>query len=161
MSKICSKMAIFLFLAYFGGHFCYHSNHKSRINARLLHFGYCSNKLIQRNLRRATFIFWPHRGGGQNSLLMHILCALTVTSRPSQVTCFSTSITEASSIMRALSGARCTDVRLYTLWIKIGTNQRALGEHPHYWTRLGYKAWSLIVSEKEEWRPNTHIRSYI
>ena len=44
-------------------------------------------------------------------------------------------IPEASSIMRALSGARCTDVRLYTLWIKIGTNQRALGEHSHYWTR--------------------------
>ena len=43
---------------------------------------------------------------------------------------------EASSIMRALSGARCTDVRLYTLWIKIGTNQRALGERSHYWTRL-------------------------
>ena len=39
---------------------------------------------------------------------------------------------EASSIMRALSGARFTDVRLYTLWIKIGTNQRALGEHSHY-----------------------------
>ena len=38
--------------------------------------------------------------------------------------------------MRALSGARCTGVRLYTLWIKIGTNQRALGEHSHYWTRL-------------------------
>ena len=38
---------------------------------------------------------------------------------------------EASSIMRALSGARCTDARLYTLRIKIGTNQRALGEHSH------------------------------
>ena len=45
---------------------------------------------------------------------------------------------EASSIMRALSGARCTGVRLYTLWIKIGTSQRALGEHSHYWTRLRY-----------------------
>ena len=45
-------------------------------------------------------------------------------------------IPEASSIMRALSGARYTGVRLYTLWIKIGTNQRALGEHSHYWTRL-------------------------
>ena len=47
-----------------------------------------------------------------------------------------TYLPEASSIMRALSGARCTDVRLYTLWMKIGTNQRALGEHSHYWTRL-------------------------
>ena len=29
---------------------------------------------------------------------------------------------------RVHSGARCTDVRLYTLRIKIGTNQRELGE---------------------------------
>ena len=29
--------------------------------------------------------------------------------------------TEANSTMRALSGARCTDARLYTLRIKIGT----------------------------------------
>ena len=43
-----------------------------------------------------------------------------------------TGISEASSIMRALSSARCTDVRLYTLRIKIGTNQRALGELSHY-----------------------------
>ena len=50
MSQICSKMACFLISAYFGGHFCYHSNCKSRINAKILHFGYCSNKLIQRNL---------------------------------------------------------------------------------------------------------------
>ena len=55
---------------------------------------------------------------------------------------------EASSIMRALSGARCTGVRLYTLWIKIGTNQRALGEHSHYWTRLWSRSFlnSLIES---------------
>ena len=39
---------------------------------------------------------------------------------------------EASSTMRALSSARCTDVRLYTVRIKIGTNQRALGELSHY-----------------------------
>ena len=32
----------------------------------------------------------------------------------------------ASSTMRALSSARCTGVRLYTLRIKIGANQRAL-----------------------------------
>ena len=43
---------------------------------------------------------------------------------------------EASSTIRALSGARFTDARLYTLWIKIGTNQRALGEHSHCWTHL-------------------------
>ena len=40
MSQFCSKMAIFLFSAYFGGHFCYYSNRKSQINAGLLHFGY-------------------------------------------------------------------------------------------------------------------------
>ena len=38
--------------------------------------------------------------------------------------------------MRALSSARCTGVRLYTLRIKIGTNERALGELSHYWTRV-------------------------
>ena len=38
----------------------------------------------------------------------------------------------ASSTMRALSSARCTDVRLNTLRIKKGTNQRALGELSHY-----------------------------
>ena len=43
---------------------------------------------------------------------------------------------EASSTMRALSSACCTGVRLYTLPIKIGTNQRALGELSHCWTRL-------------------------
>ena len=64
MSQICSKTVIFLFSAYFGGLFCYHSNRKSRINTRPLHFGYCSNELIRKNLWRATFIFWPHRGGG-------------------------------------------------------------------------------------------------
>ena len=62
MSQICSKMVIFLFSAYFGGHFCYHCNSKSRINTRPLQFGYCSNKLIKINLCRATFIFLPHRG---------------------------------------------------------------------------------------------------
>ena len=38
---------------------------------------------------------------------------------------------EPSSTMRALSSARCTGVRLYTLRIKIGTDQRALGELSH------------------------------
>ena len=47
MSQICSKMVNFLFSAYFDGHFCYHSNGKSQINARLLHFGYCSNKFMK------------------------------------------------------------------------------------------------------------------
>ena len=35
---------------------------------------------------------------------------------------------ESSSTMQALSSARCTGVGLYTLRIKIGTNERALGE---------------------------------
>ena len=41
---------------------------------------------------------------------------------------------QASSTMRALSRPRNTDVRLNTLRIKIGTNQRALGELSHCWT---------------------------
>ena len=39
---------------------------------------------------------------------------------------------EASSTMRALASARCTDARLYTYQIKIGTSQRAPGELSHY-----------------------------
>ena len=66
MSQICSKMVIFLFSAYFGGHFCYHSNRKSRSNTRLLHMGYCSYKLIKSNFYFLTSY------GGQNSLLMHV-----------------------------------------------------------------------------------------
>ena len=62
VSNLLQNGHFFLFSAYFGGHFCYHSNPKSRINTRPLNFGYCSNKLIRRNLWRATFIFWPHRG---------------------------------------------------------------------------------------------------
>ena len=46
---------------------------------------------------------------------------------------------EASSTMQVLSGARCTDARLNTLQIKIGTNQWALGEHSHCWTRLRFE----------------------
>ena len=47
MSQICSKMANFLFSAYFGVHFCYHSKGKNRTNIRLMHLGHCSNKLIR------------------------------------------------------------------------------------------------------------------
>ena len=39
-------MVNFLFSAYFGGHFCCHSNGKSQSNLRLLHFGYCSSKQL-------------------------------------------------------------------------------------------------------------------
>ena len=38
---------------------------------------------------------------------------------------------EASSIMRALSSVRCTDVRLYTLRIKIGTRTTSARELSH------------------------------
>ena len=52
----------FSILSLFGGHFCYDSNGKSEINARLLHFGYSSYKPIRRNCREATFRFWLQRG---------------------------------------------------------------------------------------------------
>ena len=55
MSQICSKMVIFLFSAYFGGHFCYNNNRKSQINTSPLHFGYCSNKLIRRCEKQLLF----------------------------------------------------------------------------------------------------------
>ena len=50
--SICSKMVNFVFSAYFGGHFCYHKS-----NLRLLHFGYCSNKLRRTNWWKTIFIF--------------------------------------------------------------------------------------------------------
>ena len=62
MSQICSKMAIFLFSAYFGGHFCYHSNRKSQINTRTLHFGYCSNKLMEETCEEQILYFDPIGG---------------------------------------------------------------------------------------------------
>ena len=75
MPQICSKMVIFLFSAYFGYHFCYHSNRKSQINTRPLHFGYCSNKQIGKTCKEQLLFFDLIRGRGQNSLLMHIpLC---------------------------------------------------------------------------------------
>ena len=43
------KWSISYFQPFFGGHFCYHSNGKSQSNLKLLHFGYCSNKLIRTN----------------------------------------------------------------------------------------------------------------
>ena len=47
------------------------------------------------------------------------------------ITCKRVKRPVASSTLRALSSAHCTDVRLNTLRIKIGTNQRALGELSH------------------------------
>ena len=57
MSQICSKMVIFLFSVYFGGHFCYHSNGKSQIDTRLVHLRYYSSELIEKIGEKNTFIF--------------------------------------------------------------------------------------------------------
>ena len=42
--SILFQNAHFPILAYFGGHFCYHSNGKSKINIRHLHLTYCCNR---------------------------------------------------------------------------------------------------------------------
>ena len=55
-------MTISLFLAYFAGHFCYHSNGKSKIDARILPLDHSSDKPIGWNWWKATFSFWPQRG---------------------------------------------------------------------------------------------------
>ena len=57
-------MATFLFSAYFGSHFCYHSNSKNRINYRLLHLGYCFNKLIRKKTCEKQISFFCLKGGG-------------------------------------------------------------------------------------------------
>ena len=66
-------MVSFLFSAYFDSHFCYHSNDESQINTRILHLGYCINKLhvIRRIWWKAILIVLPHKGV-LNRSLMHI-----------------------------------------------------------------------------------------
>ena len=72
MSQICSKMAIFL------AFFVTIAMVNVKLKTRLLHLGYCCNKLIRRIWRKAIFVFWPHRvgggggGGEQNGPLMHV-----------------------------------------------------------------------------------------
>ena len=50
-------MVTFLFSAYFGSHFCYHSNGKSQIYTRLLRLVYCSNKPIRKNGKKSILFF--------------------------------------------------------------------------------------------------------
>ena len=54
---------------------------------------------------------------------------------------FARSDPEASSITRVLSSAHCTDSRLYTLRIKIGTRTTSAREHSRCWTRLRCCDW--------------------
>ena len=61
-------MANFLFSAYFGGHFCYHSNSKSQSNLRLLHFDYCSNKTIKKKVVKNSFLYFSLIGGPKKAL---------------------------------------------------------------------------------------------
>ena len=55
MSQICSEMVTYLF----GDNFVTIAM-VCQINTKLLHFGYCSNKLIRRNCLKTFFL--PHRG---------------------------------------------------------------------------------------------------
>ena len=66
-------MVNFLFSAYFGGHFCHHSNGKSKSNLRLLHFGYYSNELIRTNWWKMFFYILASKWAKKP--LMHVaLC---------------------------------------------------------------------------------------
>ena len=65
------------------------------------------------------------------SLTVKAATLIFISGRGSAISSAKEGKSEASSTMRALSSARCTDARLYTLRIKIGTNQRALGELSH------------------------------
>ena len=49
--------------------------------------------------------------------------------------------TEVCLTMRALSGARCTDARPYTLQIKICTRTTNARERLHCWTHIRYDCW--------------------
>ena len=48
-SQFYSKMVALLNSAYFDSHLCYYSNGISRIDTRIVHLGYCSNKPIKTN----------------------------------------------------------------------------------------------------------------
>ena len=71
-------MVNILFSAYFGGHLCYHSNGKSQRNLRLLHFEYCSNKLIflyfsliggpKKHINARSFLCYHSNGKSQRNL---------------------------------------------------------------------------------------------
>ena len=63
-SQFCAKMVHFLFSAYFGGRVCYHSNGKSQSNLKLLHFGYCFNKLKRKIGKKKQFLYFSLIGGG-------------------------------------------------------------------------------------------------
>ena len=45
-------MAIYLFYAYFVGHFCFPSNGKSKINANIVHLGYQMDTIGEKQLQR-------------------------------------------------------------------------------------------------------------
>ena len=62
MSQICSKMANFLFTAYFDDHFCYHSNGKAKPIPE-----FYTSDIVQTNyLKEITekqFLFFDLKGG--------------------------------------------------------------------------------------------------
>ena len=63
-------MAISQFWANFVGHFCYHSNGKKWINARILHLSYSSNNQIRKTLVKSNFQYLAPEGG-KLAPLMH------------------------------------------------------------------------------------------
>ena len=85
MSQMCSKMVIFLFSAYFDGHFCYHSNNKSNYYQTLTLVIVLINKKEKNGYKQPFFFFFFVWGGGAswgggrwegwggaNSLFMHV-----------------------------------------------------------------------------------------
>ena len=64
---------------------------------------------------------------------------------------------EVSSTMWELSGAHCTDARLYTFWIKIGTRTSTC-ECSHCGTRLGCPIFRYIL---HWWTEKTHQSLYL
>ena len=112
MSQICSKIANFLFSAYFGGHFCYHSNGKSQINTRYLHFGYCSNKLIRRKCWKTFFIFLPLRRAkiaSQRTYIFNTYMGWPIFHQNIYLQWFSNdSITGHSDVLKALAAIAST-----------------------------------------------------
>ena len=70
--KFVRKLSL-LYFSLFSGHLCYHSDGKSQINTRFLHFYTCDIVLITNKKKMAKSPLLPQRGvGGANSLLKHV-----------------------------------------------------------------------------------------
>ena len=64
MSQLCSKMANFLFSAYFGGHLCYHSNGRSQTKPEFYTLAIALINYLKETTEKQLLFFFHLKGGG-------------------------------------------------------------------------------------------------